>query len=84
MPKYDYMCDTCGKIFEVRLPFGSGDTAVSCPACGNGSKRVLTTAPAINFHWWNPYSSPGVTPPKHLKPVRNTKLTMEEVDGNDN
>jgi len=46
MPLYDYRCDHCGAVFEVR--HGFNDPAPACPACGHEDmQRVITSAPGV-------------------------------------
>ena len=36
MPRYEFMCESCKKGFEVTLTFSERATAkVKCPQCGN-------------------------------------------------
>jgi len=38
MPKYEFMCESCKKSFEVVLTVGEKAAAkVQCPTCGSGN-----------------------------------------------
>ncbi len=50
MPLYDYKCQQCGKVFEVRhgMTF-SGE--ILCPACAGNETVKLISAPASVLDW---------------------------------
>ncbi|UCE26612.1 MAG: zinc ribbon domain-containing protein [Candidatus Coatesbacteria bacterium] len=43
MPLYGYVCDDCGKVFEV-LVFAGTDRDISCPDCGSGDVTKLVSS----------------------------------------
>ncbi len=45
MPRYDYECDTCGRVFEAR--HGYDDPPPPCPAGHPTVHRLITTAPRV-------------------------------------
>lgn len=50
MPLYDYRCDTCNNVFELRLPMTDNilPTTKPCPTCNNYTiEQFLETAPGI-------------------------------------
>jgi putative FmdB family regulatory protein len=47
MPAYDYACEQCGHLFELRQSF-TDDPISICPECG-GRVRRLFSAPRIIF-----------------------------------
>lgn len=47
MPKYDYRCTSCGKVYEKRESF-SAPVLQECPACRGAARRVFS-APALVF-----------------------------------
>ncbi len=47
MPKYDYRCTACGKVYEKREGFDA-PALQACPSCAGQARRVLT-APSIVF-----------------------------------
>src|SRR5438445_9323049 len=47
MPKYDYRCTNCGRVYEKREGFDA-PAVQSCPQCSGTARRVLTP-PAIVF-----------------------------------
>jgi putative FmdB family regulatory protein len=46
MPLYDYRCEACGKVTEIRHGFNETN-AEPCPQCGGALKRVFNPAPII-------------------------------------
>lgn len=46
MPLYDYRCQTCDHVFEVRQSFSSEPVA-TCPSCNNGAQRVIHSVPVV-------------------------------------
>jgi putative FmdB family regulatory protein len=46
MPLYDYKCQQCGKVTEIRHGFDESH-ADPCPACGGALKRVFSAAPIV-------------------------------------
>jgi putative FmdB family regulatory protein len=48
MPLYEYVCDACGKRFELIQKF-SDPAPESCPKCGQGPVHRQLSSPAIQF-----------------------------------
>lgn len=46
MPIYEYQCSECGQVHDVLQRLGD-DPIVTCPACGQGVRR-LVSAPHLN------------------------------------
>ena len=46
MPRYDYECESCHHLFEVKQSFSSEPVA-TCPNCGNGARRVFHAVPIV-------------------------------------
>lgn len=46
MPRYDYECQTCKHIFEVKQSFSSEPVA-TCPECMNGAQRMIRAVPIV-------------------------------------
>ena len=46
MPRYDYECQTCQHIFEVKQSFSSEPVA-TCPECMNGAQRMIRAVPIV-------------------------------------
>ncbi len=44
MPIYEYECESCSSIFEVRRSFGEHDGA-SCPRCSGEVRRIFSPVP---------------------------------------
>jgi predicted nucleic acid-binding Zn ribbon protein len=40
MMRYDYCCDTCDYVIEVRQPMSSAGGTHSCMGCGNLMRRI--------------------------------------------
>ena len=47
MPLYEYQCDSCGSVFEVRQKFADSPLTVH-EQCGGAVRRLLS-APALQF-----------------------------------
>jgi putative FmdB family regulatory protein len=45
MPRYDYECETCGAVFEVR--HGFNDAPPPCPEGHTTVHKLITTAPRM-------------------------------------
>lgn len=46
MPTYEYQCDACRRVFEIRQRI-SEDPLTVCDACGGHVRRLLSPAPFI-------------------------------------
>ena len=46
MPTYEYQCNACGRIFEIRQRI-SEPALTRCETCGGVVKRLLSAAPFI-------------------------------------
>ena len=46
MPRYDYECQTCHHVFEVKQAFSSEPVA-NCPKCNNGARRLIHSVPVV-------------------------------------
>ena len=46
MPRYDYECDTCHHVFELRQSFDS-EPVTDCLKCGNTSRRKFHAVPVV-------------------------------------
>lgn len=47
MPTYDFKCNKCGKVFEVRV---KSDAVVNCPKCNSADlKKLITGIGGISF-----------------------------------
>ena len=53
MPRYDFLCESCGIKDERVLPLARYDAVQSCVACGGDMTRLIS-APCINPDW-QPY-----------------------------
>jgi putative FmdB family regulatory protein len=48
MPLYEYQCESCGDVFEVRQKFADEPLTVHEKGCGGPVHRLLS-APALQF-----------------------------------
>ena len=46
MPTYEYQCDSCRRVFEIRQRI-SEPPLTTCDACGGTVRRLLSAAPFI-------------------------------------
>ncbi len=46
MPRYDYECQSCQTIFEVKQGFNDEPVA-NCPSCHNAARRKFRAVPII-------------------------------------
>lgn len=46
MPTYEYECDKCRRVFEIRQRI-SEPALTACDACGGAVRRLLSAAPFI-------------------------------------
>jgi putative FmdB family regulatory protein len=46
MPTYEYKCDKCGRVFEVRQRISDAPLQ-TCEACGGEVRRLLSSTPFI-------------------------------------
>ena len=46
MPRYDYECDTCHHVFELKQSFSSEPVA-TCPECQSGARRLFHSVPIV-------------------------------------
>ena len=46
MPTYEYQCDKCGRVFEVRQRISEAPLT-ACDACGGAVHRLLSSTPFI-------------------------------------
>lgn len=76
MPLYDYQCQQCRNVFEVRhgMTFSG---KVLCPACAGTEADKLISAPASVLDW---RQSESVHSSKRFRQgVRNPALRRQEV-----
>ena len=46
MPRYDYECNSCGHVFELKQSFDSEPVA-PCPDCATASRRLIYSVPVV-------------------------------------
>jgi putative FmdB family regulatory protein len=42
MPIYEYVCETCMKILEFKVPLEKFETKIKCPHCKKVVKRIMS------------------------------------------
>jgi putative FmdB family regulatory protein len=49
MPRYEYKCNACGRLFELRVPRDKKDeTPKNCSECGSeDTQQVYYTVPVV-------------------------------------
>ena len=65
MPLYDYECDGCGHVFELRQSF-SAEPVGDCPKCSGVSRRKFHAVPIIykgSGFYTTDYKKSGYSPP---------------------
>jgi putative FmdB family regulatory protein len=69
MPIYEYLCDSCGKKFEVLQKF-SDEPLLVHPECGGTVEKLISTS-ALQFKgsgWYvNDYAKGGISKPGETK-----------------
>jgi putative FmdB family regulatory protein len=86
--RYDYQCNACTEIFEVKHPMNFKGV-VLCPVCESGdTHKIILSCAAIKFAWRDPRSSSDALglKPKYLgavnrRPSRPTE-TASDFGGN--
>ncbi len=41
MPLYEYECQRCGRLFDVRHGMDDSEARIECPTCGAGDAKRL-------------------------------------------
>jgi putative FmdB family regulatory protein len=51
MPRYDFECRKCGKVYEELAPYDKTNKypSVECPSCGSKSKKKLISICSFTF-----------------------------------
>ena len=79
MPLYDYRCEKCGEVFEVRQSF-SDATLTTHEGCGGNVKRLISV-PALQFKgtgWYvTDYGRGGKTPATNGTPDTKSESKSE-------
>jgi putative FmdB family regulatory protein len=82
MPLYEYLCDACGRRFEVIQKFSDGPVD-ACRHCGKGPVHRQASSPAIQFKgtgWYiTDYSDKGKASSESSS--SKTKSKAEPVEG---
>lgn len=60
MPYYDFACDGCGSVQELRRPMVQAGDPASCPECGAALRRLYDTlGTAVIMRPWGFSLKPG-------------------------
>lgn len=85
MPRYDYECQTCNHIFEVKQSFSSEPVA-TCPECMNGAQRMIRAVPIVfkgSGFYVNDYGKGGGATASESKVSEESKSGTESDAGSD-
>ena len=47
MPIYDFRCQDCGEVSELRVPSYSASSTATCSSCGSHEVERLISAPSL-------------------------------------
>ncbi len=47
MPIYEYECEKCGEVFELRRPIDKQDEKTRCPVCGDQNCHRIYSVSSI-------------------------------------
>ena len=70
MPRYDYLCQSCGQEFELTQSFSEAGSG-TCPDCSGAGRRVFHAVPVIykgSGFYTTDYGRPKA-PPEEKAPV---------------
>jgi putative FmdB family regulatory protein len=77
VPTYEYQCDKCQRVFEVRQRI-SDPPLVSCEACGGSIRRLLSPAPFIlKGGGWYVTDYPSESRKKAMEADKSSSTTSE-------
>ena len=48
MPIYEYYCDKCKQVFELKRPMSEMSDPAQCPKCDNSGHRLISVFGATN------------------------------------
>ena len=83
MPLYDYQCDSCGHIFELRQSF-SASTEGPCPRCQGNSRRRFHAVPIIykgSGFYTTDYKKTGYSPPSKTEDNDGSSSSKDDSSG---
>ena len=79
MPTYEYECDGCHRVFEVRQRI-SEPALTTCEVCGGSVRRLLSAAPFIlKGEGWYVTDYPSEARKKAMKSEKSTTETKAET-----
>ena len=82
---YDYQCNTCTEIFEVKHPMDFKGV-VLCPICESGdTHKIILSCAAIKIAWRDPRSSSNAAEmrPKYLGAVQRQRPSRPRETASD-
>ena len=86
MPRYDYRCQQCGHLFEIKQSYSSEPVA-DCPECHSQANRLIHSVPVVfkgSGFYVNDYGKGSSSTAKSTEsknatnPKENTKSTKSE------
>ena len=80
MPRYDYECQTCHHVFEVKQSFSSEPVA-TCPDCNNAAQRIIRAVPIVfkgSGFYVNDYAKGGAAAASDPKDSENGSKSESE------
>ena len=82
MPRYDYECDTCHYLFELRQGFDSEPVA-TCPECENSARRKFHAVPIVfkGSGWYvNDYGKKGSSTGKAASDTKDSSDSKDSSE----
>ena len=81
MPTYEYQCDACHRVFEVRQRI-TEEPLKTCDVCGGAVRRLLSAAPFIlKGEGWYVTDYPSESRKKAMKSEKSSSDTGTKSDG---
>ena len=81
MPTYEYECDKCRRVFEVRQRI-SEPALTTCDACGGTVRRLLSSAPFIlKGNGWYVTDYPSAARKKGMESEKSTPAPASSDKG---
>ena len=83
MPTYEYQCDKCHRVFEVRQRI-SEPALTTCDACGGAVRRLLAATPFIlKGGGWYVTDYPSESRKKAMSAEKSSTASSDKSDKSD-
>lgn len=83
MPTYEYQCDKCHRVFEVRQRI-SEPPLTTCDACGGAVRRLLAATPFIlKGGGWYVTDYPSESRKKAMNAEKSSTASSDKTDRSD-